>query len=194
MRTDSMKRTPYILLIIFVVFSSLGFAQSAKKLRRISPVEIESIKRAVQDEIYDYGYYKDFYHIGENTGTPEHWMSRTHIYIKPTFDATNGYGIVIYKLMPFGQVYRLFYLDEKGVVKLDGDPQNGFPLTQPSRQTVFMDEEDICHDETTWISSSFIVDVTPSVELISSSARRQQVRTGFSFWEDKHPASEQPKK
>lgn len=172
-------------ILQLVLFST--FLQGATNQRRITPAEVKVVTAAVEDEIYDYGYYGDFYQIGENIGTTRHWVARLHIYINPNYNVADGYGEVIYKLMPVGQIYRLFYLDEKGQVTLDGDPQVHFPMTQPSHQTVFMDDEEVCSREQTWIKSFFTVDTTPSAEAIMRAAERQKLRTGFSDWEYKHP-------
>jgi hypothetical protein len=71
-------------------------------------------------------------------------------------------------------------------VKLDGNPQNHFPITQPSHQTVFMDDDEVCHDEQTWIRAFFTVDTEASKDLIGRAAQRQKLRTGFSDWEYKN--------
>ncbi|MGI0133521.1 MAG: hypothetical protein ACREBW_00990, partial [Candidatus Micrarchaeaceae archaeon] len=94
---------------------------------------------------------------------------------------------VIYKLMPYGQIYRVFYIDAAGDATLDGNPQNGFPITQSSHQTVFMDDLDVCRDEQSWMDTSFIVDTSPTLDMIKDAAQRQKQRTGFSDWEHKHP-------
>lgn len=78
------------------------------------------VKQAVEDEIYDYGYYGQFYQIEENIGTPKHWIARVRIYINPVYNSTDKYGEVIYKLMPYGQIYRLFYVEANDRIRLDG--------------------------------------------------------------------------
>jgi hypothetical protein len=89
--------------------------------------------------------------------------------------------------MPYGKIYRLFYVDAKGGVTLDGDPHNRFPITQPSHQTVFMDDLDVCRDEQMWIGTFFVIDTAPPLGVIEDAAQRQKVRTGFSEWEHEHP-------
>lgn len=173
-----------LLLAVFCVLS-VGAAFAGNQ-RRLSTAEITELKQAICDEIYDYGYYGEFYQIGENLGTPQHWVARVRVYIDPMYNSVDQHGQVIYKLMPYGQIYRLFYIDKDGEITLDGNPQNRFPITQPSRQTVYMDEEDVRQYEQSWMKSSFVVDSAPSTEMIRNAAQRQRIRTGFSEWEYKH--------
>lgn len=188
-----MKRAMFLIICLLVTFSSGASAQTRAQSRRLTPAEIKAIDAAVQDEIYDYGYFERFYQIGQNIGTPTHWIARSHIFINPIYDIANGVGQIIYKLMPHGEIYRLFYLSSDGDVQLDGDPQNDFPITQPSRLTVYMDEEDVCHYEQTWIEEFFTIDTAPSDEIIAAAAKRQKDRSGFSFWEHEHENGSSPK-
>jgi hypothetical protein len=175
------------ILFLTLFFGLAVDASGASSYRHLTPSEVTKLKQAVEDEVYDYGYYDKFYQIGENIGNPQHWMARIDIYINPLYNSTDDYGEVIYKLMPYGQIYRLFYIDANGQLKLDGDPQNHFPITQPSHQTVFMDEADVCRRERSWMRTFFVVDTAPTTAMITSSAQRQKVRTGFSDWEYEHP-------
>ena len=168
-------------VLIFLLCKA--YAQTSKGSRHLTPQEIQTITNAVQDEIYDYGYFKSFYQIGQNVGTPENWSSRLRIFINPMYDLAGEHGEIIYKLMPFGQVYRLFFLDPEKGVQLDGDPQGKFPITQPSHLTVYMDEDDVCHDEQTWTRSSFTIDTKPSAAIVKAASKRQKARTGFSYAE-----------
>lgn len=179
-----MKR---ILIATLFFLLSAGVPSRASSYRRLTPHEVKMVKQAVEDEIYDYGYYRDFYQIGENIGTPKHWVARVRIYINPVYNSHDGYGQVIYKLMPYGKIYRLFYIEAKDRIRLNGDPQNHFPITQPSRQTVFMDDEEVRRFEQSWTKSFFVIDTAPSMDTIRSAAQRQKARTGFSDWEYEHP-------
>ena len=172
-------------VVLFCLLPINAFA--APSDHHLKPSEIEKLKQAVEDEIYDYGYFSQFYEIGGNVGTPHHWKARVHLFINPLYDSTHRYGEAIYKLMPYGQIYRVFYIDAAGDLTLDGDPQNGFPITQPSLQTVFMDPLDVCRDEQSWIDTFFVVDTSPTLDMIKDAAQRQKQRTGFSDWEYKHP-------
>ena len=177
-----MKRVLSVML--FCCLSMSAFA--APSYRQLKPSEIGKLKQAVEDEIYDYGYFAEFYEIGDNIGNPQHWKARVHLFVNPVYNVTEKHGEVIYKLMPYGQIYRLFYIDANGNLTLDGDPHNRFPITQPSHKTVFMDDLDVCRDEQRWIDTFFVVDTAPPLDMIEGAAQRQKVRTGFSDWEHEH--------
>ena len=102
-----------LLLALFCVFS-IGTAFAGDQ-RRLSTAEITELKQAICDEIYDYGYYSEFYQIGNNVGTPQHWVARVRIYIDPMYNSADQYGQVIYKLMPYGRIYRLFNIETERV-------------------------------------------------------------------------------
>src|SRR6185312_7099264 len=70
-------------VLIFLLCKA--YAQTSKGSRHLTPQEIQTITNAVQDEIYDYGYFKSFYQIGQNVGTPENWSSRLRIFINPMY-------------------------------------------------------------------------------------------------------------
>lgn len=145
----------------------------------LTPTEIGAVIQAVEDEIYREGDYSEFYQIGHNLGTPQHWKSRLHIYTNPEyggeFEGNEEVGEVIYKFMPYGEVVRLFVI-QKGQVLLIGDPENGFPITQPSHLAVLDDDEEICRLKRIWLQRSLIVDTSPTQEMLQNSDRRQQIR------------------
>lgn len=174
------------LSILLLLILPVG-AMCAPRDRSLTPSEMTNLKQAIQDEIYDYGYYQDFYGIGENIGTPDHWVSRLHLFVNPLYNSAENYGEVIYKIMPYGQIYRVFSINSRGRIVLIGDPQNRFPATQPSHQTVFMDSLDVCKDQESWDKTTFVVDTKPTTTMIKDAAQRQKVRTGFSDWEYEHP-------
>lgn len=178
-----MKRVVTIMLFCLLPMCALAAPSS----RHLKPSEIAQLKQAVEDEIYDYGYSAKFYEIGENLGTSQHWKARVHLFVNPVYDVGEKHGEVIYKLMPYGKIYRLFYIDAEGKLTLDGDPQNGFPITQPSHQTVFMDDLDVCRDVQSWTDTFFVVDTSPTLDMVKDAAQRQKQRTGFSDWEYEHP-------
>jgi len=70
----------------------------------LTRAELQAVVQAVQDEIYDYGYEREYYVIGDNLGTSAHWVSRVPLYINP--EMNDGVGQAIYKLMPYGEVFR----------------------------------------------------------------------------------------
>jgi hypothetical protein len=173
------KRLFFLLMI--AALASPAFGEQGK--RSLTDVEVKAIKQAVEDEIYDYGQQGGFYQLGENLGASEHWIGQLPIYVNPVYDTHENIGQIVYKLMPYGEVFRVFSLLKNGQVELDGDPHNKFPLSQPSHLTVFMDDAEICRIKRTWIKGSFIVDVSPTLAMVQEASRRQKVRTGFSDWE-----------
>jgi hypothetical protein len=173
------------LLTLLLALLSLSIPASPQvQKRKVSESEVKAVIQAVEDEIYDYGYQKRFYQMGEDVGTSNAPRSRIRIYIEPEVDAEDGGGRVIYKLMPHGEVLRDFIIRKNGLVVLSGNPQNGFPPTQESStKTVYMDDDEVCQMKHDWLKDSFVVDDSPSSERIQEAAQRQKTRTGFSDWE-----------
>jgi hypothetical protein len=153
--------------------------------RKLTDAEIKGVVQAVEDEIYDYGYEREYYEIGYNVGTSMHWISRVPIYINPQMK--DGVGQAIYKVMPYGEVFRMFDIGDDGLVSLIGNPQSGFPLTQPSHRTIYDDDDDLAQMRRTWIKRTFDVDDSPTVEMRQGAIGRQKLRNrGFSDWECRH--------
>ena len=173
------------LVLFLTIFGLLGPVYARQGKRALSQIEVKVIIQAVEDEIYDIGSYGEFYQMGDNLGTPQHWKARMHIYIDPEYDQTENVGEVIYKFMPYGEILRVFSFTKDGQIVLDGDPHNRFPPTQPSHQTVYMDDEEVCTMKHNWISQTFVVDVSPTPAMLQEAAKRQKSRTGFSDWEDR---------
>jgi len=159
---------------------------------KLTDAEVRAIIEAVQDEIYDYGFEPQYYQMGENLGTPTHWIGRLSIYINPMTD--DGVGQAIYKLMPYGEVFREFDIGEDGLVGLMGNPQLGFPPTQPSHKTVYMDDDEVCQLKHRWLRHSFEADGLPTPDTRQQAVRRQKLRTDFSDWEFKHSNVDQKPK
>jgi hypothetical protein len=171
-------------LLLALLSLSIPASPQAQK-RKVSDSQVKAVIQAVEDEIYDYGYQKQFYQMGKDVGTsPNAPRSRIRIYIEPEVDAEDGGARVIYKLMPHGEVLRDFVIRKDGLVVLSGNPQNGFPPTQEaSTKTVYMDDDEVCQMKHDWLKEFFVVDDSPSPERIQEAAQRQKARTGFSDWE-----------
>jgi len=176
------------LLLLFSLFGTVPMLPQAKPQKRpISHREVEAVIQAVEDEIYDYGYQKHFYHIGENIGTASAPRARIRIYIDPEINTAGQIGQIIYKLMPYGEVFRDYAILNNGLVVLEGDPQNGFPQTQESStKTLYMDDDDILRMKHDWLRRFFTVDDSPAPSRIQQAAERQKERTGFSDWDYRH--------
>jgi hypothetical protein len=95
----------------------------------------------------------------------------------------DGVGRAIYKLMPYGEVFRDFDIGQDGLVGLMGNPQLGFPPTQPSHKTIYMDDDQLSKMRHTWLRRTFDVDDSPTPEMRQESAKRQKTRVGFSDWQ-----------
>ncbi len=162
-------------------------ANSGPQKRKVLDSDLKAVVQAVEDEIYDYGYERHFDEIGENIGAPGTVaQTRIRIYIEPEI-GPHGSGRVIYKLMPYGEIVREFVIRSNGLVVLDADPENGFPVTdEVNTQTVYLDDDEVCRMKHNWIKSFFVVFDPPSPEMVHEAARRQKLRTGFSAWEYGH--------
>jgi hypothetical protein len=147
------------------------------------PSQVKALQQAITDEIYDYQYQAQFFPqggpIGEAVSASE---TRVHIYIKPLIQ--KGQGEVIYKLMPYGEIFRFFHVHDDGLIVLDGDPEIGFPATQIDRKTIYMDDFTLASMKSAWMKSSFEVHLDPREAMIQEVVRRQKLRNGgFSAWE-----------
>jgi hypothetical protein len=156
---------------------------SQLKARVIVSSETGAVVLAIQDEIYDYGYQKEFW--GFETSGPNGPEAAFNIYIKSELTPTQGglQGTVIYKYPPFGEVIRPFVLATDGTVYLVGKPTNGFPWTQPNTKTMYMDDDEICRDKHDWQKIAFELDLNPNQNRIKAAVERQKTRVGFSQWE-----------
>jgi hypothetical protein len=75
----------------------------------VSRADTKSVAQAIEDEIYDRGYEGDYFPIGGAVGEA---VSNTRT------------------------VVPMYVVHRNGAVVLDGDPELGFPATQPNRKTV----------------------------------------------------------
>ncbi|MGH9738708.1 MAG: hypothetical protein ACRD4X_08985 [Candidatus Acidiferrales bacterium] len=154
----------------------------------MSRVDTKSLVESIEDEIYDYGYEGDYFPVGGAVGDPvSDNETVVPAYIDPALEGEEGQAI--YKLMPYGEVLRFFHVLPGGAVVLDGDPQVGFPASQPDRKTVYLRDEDVSRMKRDWIKSSFEVQLSPGARRIQQAAKRQKMRTGFSQWESVHRRS-----
>src|ERR1051326_2698015 len=108
-----MKRTIFLLLTLAGLTLS-ALAEQGK--RPLTATEVKAVIKAVEDEIYDRGNHKDFYQLGDNLGTSQHWKSRMHIYINPQYDIRENVGEIIYKFMPYGEILRVFFIGKGGQI------------------------------------------------------------------------------
>jgi hypothetical protein len=174
-----------ILLLVSLLISSPVLAGQGPSRHGLTRSEISALVQAVQDEIYDYDYEENYFPEGGPVGDiVSDSRSRVPLYIDPV--VKNGEGRVLYKLMPYGEVMRRFHVHSDGSIVLDGDPEIGFPASQPNRKTVYLKDNDVCAIKRTWVNSSFEIDLSPSSARIQDAVHRQKQRTGFSKWEFAH--------
>ncbi len=93
----------------------LAGAQQHRR-RKITDAEVKAVIQAVEDEIYDRGYEKEYGDVDVPPACgPRRSATCIRIYINPEIDADGTGGEVIYKLMPYGEVFRDHgILDSKG--------------------------------------------------------------------------------
>jgi len=186
-----MKTPAFLLASLLLIVCSASSGQSATKTR-LTQSETRAVVQAIQDEVYDYEYQGHFFPEGGPVGDAvSDSRTRVPLYIDPLLE--DGEGQAIYKLMPYGEVLRLFHVHEDGTIVLDGDPEVGFPATQPNRKTVYIKDAEVARMKREWVKSSFDIDLSPSTEVVQDAVRRQKQRTGgFSAWE--FARSKAPKK
>jgi hypothetical protein len=179
-------RTPAFLLVsLLLIASSPSSAQGVTKIR-LTQSETKALVQAVQDEIYDREYQGYFFPEGGPVGDViSESRTRVPLYVDPVVE--DGEGEAIYKLMPYGEVLRLFHVHDYGMIVLDGDPELGFPASQPDRKTVYLKDSAVVRMKRAWVKSSFEIALSPRPQTIQDVVRRQKQRTGgFSAWEFAH--------
>jgi hypothetical protein len=135
---------------------------------------VTKLTKAIEDEIYARGYETKYADLGEPR---EHGEHRLPVYIQPSI--SDGHGWTIYKLMPFGEIYRMYSVSKDGAVSLHGNPSNGFPPTQPDYLTLYMDDEDLCKTKNGWRKEYFSIELHPSAKRVTE-ARVHQRQLGSS--------------
>ena len=180
-----MRTSAFLSVLLLLIASSPSSAQGPIKIR-LTQSATKALVQAVQDEIYDRGYQGNFFPEGGPVGDLiTDSKTRVPLYVDPV--VAGGEVQVIYKLMPYGEVLRLFHVHDNGTIVLDGDPELGFPASQPNRKTVYLKDDDLDRMKHGWVKSSFEIDLWPAPETIQDVVRRQKQRTGgFSAWEFAH--------
>lgn len=166
----------FILVVLMIVGFSISTAAQPRKDRAITEREVKAVVQAIEDEIYDYSYQGKF----SDVGTPDVHSKRTAVpvYFKPSL--TDGEGWVIYKLLPYGEVIRSFFIGKDGTAVLEGDPEIGFPPSQPNMLTIYMKDAQVCRLRRSWLQRHFEVVFLPSPQRIREASVRQKKRIGFS--------------
>lgn len=178
-----MTRPVVVFLASVLLFLALP-TRSSSSAPSISDKDVKAVSQAIEDEIYDFAYQGwDFGYVGKTIGADE---QQIHVYISPLEANVNmggakkPFGYVIYKYMPFGEVYRLFWFTKDGLVVLGGNPEFGFLPTHPNYLTVYMDDDELCRDKEAWLKASFVIQLHPTTERLREAAVRQKKRVGYS--------------
>src|SRR5690348_800706 len=157
-----------LLIALLAVFAPFQVHHD-QTTHRIKDSEVAAVIQAVQDEIYDYGFEDDYPQVGGNLarrGSAR--ISCMPIYIDPT--VKNGEGRAIYYSAHYGEVFREFFIRKDGIAVLDGDPGLGFPPTQPSHRTAYMDGTSVRRMKRDWLKRFFRIDTSPSSGTIRAAA------------------------
>jgi hypothetical protein len=160
-----------VVCLLCIVFPS--FAADVQPA--LTESEKAALVSAIEDEIYDYGLQQNFRSVGKALTADEFEI--------PLFVTKESHGsshYVIYRLLPFGEMYRLVTVGPDGLVRLFRNPRSGFPPDAPAMQTVYYDDDLICSLKHEALRLSFVVEMTPSKQRIQEAVERQKKRYGFS--------------
>src|SRR5580658_83101 len=129
-----------------------------------------AVMQAIVDEMYAHHLQGFGFDVGKQVSNSEYQLNA---YFKPTLDR-NGEGWVIYKLMPYGEVLRLFTWRNDGLAVLYGKLRDHFPPTQPSYLTVYMDDDELCQLKREWSKEHLAVNLKPSAERFAEALARDR--------------------
>lgn len=194
------KSSPIVVAVLcfcsFAAVSVLLAGAQHREKRKITDAEVKAVIQAIEDEIYDRGYEEEYAVVDTPPACgPRKNSNCIRIYINPEIEVDGTGGEVIYKLMPYGEVFRDYGILDSGLVVLSGDPHNEFnPTYEDARKTVYMDEDLVFRMKRDWLKSFFVVDESPGEKMIDAAARRQKSRTGFSFWQYAQSLKKKPSK
>lgn len=175
-----MKRIISITLaLLFLALSQVvGQEQKARtddksdNTQPLSQADKDAVVQAIVDEMYINNIQPYVIDVAKEQSRSEYQLN---IYFKPSLNKENV-GWVIYKLMPYGQVYRLFSIRSDGLAVLYGKLRDHFPPTQPSYLTVYMDDDELCKIEREWQKGYFTVELKPSADRVAEAKARQKKR------------------
>jgi len=152
--------------------SKAGSAERSDNARPLSQADKDAVMQAILDEMYVDNLQPYVIDVGKELSRSEYQLN---IYFKPTLNKDNA-GWVIYKLMPYGEVYRLFSIRSDGLAIIYGKLRDRFPPTQPSYLTVYMDDDQLCQIKKEWSKEHFAVELKPSADRVAEALARQQKR------------------
>lgn len=135
----------------------------------------ESLVSAITDEIYDYDLEANFTYIGKALDGEKQEV--------PLFllqDSTTSSYHLIYRLMPYGEMYRVASVRADGTVRLSRNPEMGFTPETSTTLTEYYDDDLICSMKQKALRLSFVVEMIPPKARVQEAIRNQQRRYGFS--------------
>jgi hypothetical protein len=168
-------------LVLIIGLATVVRAAPPQERRPIRESEIAAVIQAIEDEIYDLNLEHAFFDLG--TGGDKVVLN---VYFQPEV-LDNSRSWIIYKLMPGGEVYRMYQIGRSGRIYLFLKPGE-FRITQPSYPTVYMDDDELCKLKHEWIKRQFVVDTNPNPALVAAARARQRDRERHSYG----PAGEPP--
>ena len=132
----NIRRSLGLVLLLSLVTALHG--ERPQQKRPIRESEINAVIEAIQDEIYDLNLEKDMDLVGKKgNNNPDEVL--VNVYFQPDV-IDNSRSWVIYKLMPDGEILRMYEMGRSGRIYLHGKPGE-FRITQPDYPTVFMDDD-----------------------------------------------------
>ncbi len=176
-----MRRAISITIALLFLAVSQGVCQQEHKdssdekslnTRPLSPTDKRAVVQAIVDEMYVNNLQGYGFDVGKQNSDSTYELTA---YFKPTL-RSDRVGWIIHKLMPYGEVLRLFSLRDDGVAVLYGKLRDRFPPTQPSYLTVYMDDEELCQSKKNWSREHFTVELKPSADRIAEARTRQEKR------------------
>ena len=175
-----MRRIISITLALVFLVLSHGMGQEHKSSsdeksensRALSPDDRSAVVQAIVDEMYANDLQGYGFDVGKQTSGSAYQL---RAYFKPTLNSDRA-GWVIYKLMPYGEVLRMFNVRSEGLAVLYGKLRNRFPPTEPSYLTVYMDDDVLCRTKMEWSKEDITVELKPSPERVEAARARQKSR------------------
>jgi hypothetical protein len=145
---------------------------------KVPEADSQAIISAIEDEVYDYRLQEKFRDVGKPLGTDKFQIP---VYVLPGPKGKGHDYYLIYRLMPYGELYRLVSVREDGsLAGLLRNPKLGFPPDASATPTLYYDDDEICNDKHKAAKFFFVVDLGPPKERIREAVERQKKRYGFS--------------
>jgi hypothetical protein len=160
---------------LIIIVTALCFALPLSAQLSLTTRQKESLASAIEDEIYDYGLEANFAYIGKALDG-----ERQEVPLFVVKDSTTSSYRLIYRLMPYGELYRIAEVGPDGTVNLSRNPEMGFTPETSTTLTEYYDDDLICSLKQTALRLSFVVELHPSKTRVQEAIRNQQVRYGFS--------------